>query len=174
MRKARFEAGQVHVKAGQKLRTDGKLEEAVQEFQKALIADPSSAIALQEIKRIRDMLQAPARTGAKAEERGLTPAELSRRRSDERVDSMLGPPELKPMTAVIPVLKMNNQPPKVLFETVAKLAGVNVVFDSQYQAPARNFNVDLSNTTADQAFDYLATLDPHLLEGDHAQHHIRG
>jgi general secretion pathway protein D len=71
---------------------------------------------------------------------------------------MLGPPELRPMTAVIPVLKMNNQPPKVLFETVAKLAGVNVVFDSQYQAPARNFNVDLSNATADQAFDYLATL----------------
>ncbi len=158
MRKARFEAGQVHVKAGQKLRIDGKLEEAVQEFQKALIADPSSAIALQEITRIRDMLRAPARTGAKADERGLTPAELSRRRSDERVDSMLGPPELKPMNAVIPVLKMNNQPPKVLFETVAKLAGVNVVFDSQYQAPARNFNVDLSNSTADQAFDYLATL----------------
>ncbi len=71
---------------------------------------------------------------------------------------MLGPPELKPMTGVIPVLKMNNQPPKVLYETVAKLAGVNVVFDSQYQAPARNFNVDLSNATADQAFDYLATL----------------
>ena len=89
---------------------------------------------------------------------GLTPAELSRRQSEDRVDSMLGPPELKPMTAVIPVLKMNNQPPKVLYETVAKLAGINVVFDSQYQAPARNFNVDLSNATADQAFDYLATL----------------
>jgi len=158
MRKARFEAGQGHVKAGQKLRSEGKLEEAVQQFQKALIADPSSAIALQEIKRIQDMLRAPARTGARADERGLTPAELSRRQSDDRVDSMLGPPELKPMTAVIPVLKMNNQPPKVLFETVAKLAGVNVVFDSQYQAPARNFNVDLTNMTADQAFDYLATL----------------
>jgi general secretion pathway protein D len=158
MRKARFEAGQAHVKAGQKLRIEGKLEEAVQEFQKALIADPSSAIALQEIKRIQDMLRTPARTGAKADERGLTPAEVSRRQSEDRVDSMLGPPELKPMTAVIPVLKMNNQPPKVLFETVAKLAGVNVVFDSQYQAPARNFNVDLTNMTADQAFDYLATL----------------
>jgi len=158
MRKARFEAGQAHVKAGQKLRTEGKLEDAVHEFENALIADPSSAIALQEIKRIRDMLRAPPKTGAKADEQGLTPAEISRRRSDERVDSMLGPPELKPMTALIPVLKMNNQPPKVLYETVAKLAGVNVVFDSQYQAPTRNFNVDLSNATADQAFDYLATL----------------
>ncbi|HSR08139.1 MAG TPA: tetratricopeptide repeat protein [Bryobacteraceae bacterium] len=157
MRKARFEAGQVHVKAGQKLRMDGKLEEAVQEFQKALVADPSSAIALQEVKRIQTMLAAP-KTGARVEERGLTPAELTRRQSQEKVDSMVGPPELKPMTAIIPVLKMNNQPPKVLYETVAKLAGVNVVFDSQYAAPARNFNVDLSNATADEAFDYLATL----------------
>src|SRR5579872_2638718 len=158
MRKARFESGQKHVGTGQKLRAEGKLEAAVQEFQKALIADPSSAIALQEIKRIQDMLAAPARPGAKVEDRGLTPAELARRQSQDRVNSMLEPPELKPMTAVIPVLKMNNQPPKVLFETVAKLAGVNVVLDSQYAAPARNFNVDLSNATADQAFDYLATL----------------
>src|SRR5579872_1730061 len=56
MRRARFEAGQKHVGNGQKLRAEGKLEESVQEFQKALIADPSSAIALQEIKRIQDML----------------------------------------------------------------------------------------------------------------------
>ncbi len=157
MRKARFEAGQAHVKAGQKLRMEGKLEEAVQEFQKALVADPSSAIAMQEMKRIQTMLAAP-KTGARVEDRGLTPAELVRRQSQDKVDSMVGPPELKPMTAIIPVLKMNNQPPKVLYETVAKLAGVNVVFDSQYAAPARNFNVDLSNATADQAFDYLATL----------------
>ena len=158
MRKARFEAGQKHVDAGQKLRAEGKLEQAVQEFQKALVADPSSAIALQEMKRIQETLTAPARPGAKLEERGLTPVELSRRKSQERVNSMMEPPELKPMNSVIPVLKMNNQPPKVLFETVAKLAGVNVVFDSQYAAPARNFNVDLSNATPDQAFDYLATL----------------
>ncbi|MDP8991184.1 MAG: cohesin domain-containing protein [Acidobacteriota bacterium] len=157
MRKARFEAGQAHVKAGQKLRMEGKLEEAVQEFQKALVADPSSAIAMQEVKRIQTTLAAP-KTGARAEDRGLTPAELMRRQSQDKVDSMTGPPELKPMTSIIPVLKMNNQPPKVLYETVAKLAGVNVVFDSQYAAPARNFNVDLSNATADQAFDYLATL----------------
>ena len=71
---------------------------------------------------------------------------------------MLEPPELKPMTAVIPTLKMNNQPPRVLYETVGKLAGTNVVFDSQYTPPARNFNVDLNNASAGQAFDYLAML----------------
>src|SRR5579863_5128018 len=158
MRRARFEAGQRHVNQGRKLRVEGKLQEALQEFQKALIADPSSAIAIQEIRRLQDMMKGGARTGLKPEELGLTPAELARREADQRVNSMLEPPELKPMTAVIPTLKMNNQPPRILYETVGKLACTNVVFDSQYTPPARNFNVDLSNASAGQAFDYLAML----------------
>ena len=47
----------MHVNAGQKLRADGKLEEAMGEFQRALIADPSSAIAMQEIKRTQQMMR---------------------------------------------------------------------------------------------------------------------
>jgi len=42
------------------------------------VADPSSAIALQEVKRIQTMLAAP-KTGARVEDRGLTPSELVRR-----------------------------------------------------------------------------------------------
>ena len=64
MRRARFQAGHSTWKKGQKLRADGKLEEALQEFQKAIVADPSSAIALQEMKRTQDMLRTP-RDGAK-------------------------------------------------------------------------------------------------------------
>jgi len=158
MRRARFEAGQRHVDQGKKLRVEGKLQEALQEFQRALVADPSSAIAIQEVRRVQGMINGAPRTGLKPEDRGLTPAELARRESDDRVNSMLEPPELKPMNAVIPTLKMNNQPPRILYETVGKLAGANVVFDSQYTPPARNFNVDLSNASASQAFDYLAML----------------
>ena len=122
MRKARFETGQKHVDAGQELRASGKLEEAMQEFQKALIADPGSAIALQEIRRIQEILSAP-QAGAKPEDRGLTPAERARRDSRQKVESMLQPPELQPMTTMIPSIKMNNQPPRVLYETVAKQIG---------------------------------------------------
>ncbi|MEQ1886829.1 MAG: cohesin domain-containing protein [Bryobacteraceae bacterium] len=158
MRRARFQAGQKHVDAGQKLRQDGKLQEALMEFQKALIADPASAVALQEIKRIQDMVRTPPQSNVRPQDLYLTPAERERKASDERVSSMMEPPELKPMTLVVPTLKMNNQPPRVLYDTVAKLAGVNVVFDSQYNPPGRNFNVDLNNVTAEQAFDYLALL----------------
>src|SRR5947208_4402594 len=54
---------------------------------------------------------------------------------------------------------MNNQPPKVLFETLGKIAGINVIFDPEYQPPTAGggrFTVDLTNTTVDDALDYLA------------------
>ncbi len=136
MRRARFQAGQKHVGQGQKLRADGKLEQALGEFQKALIADPSSPIAIQEIKRTQAMIEQGKEPGAKAGERNLSPAQRARLEADERIDSILSPPELKPVVRQVGPLKMNNQPPKVLFETVGKLAGVNVLFDSQYRSAA--------------------------------------
>ena len=158
MRRARFEAGQKHVDQGKKLREQGKLEEAVGEFQKALVADPSSAIAIQELRRIQDQLNAPPTAGQRSEDRGLTPAERSRRDSEAKVDSMLELPALKPTTQLIPTLKINNQQPKVLFETVGRLAGINIIFDSTFNPPARGYNVDLMNTGVDQSFDNLAQL----------------
>jgi general secretion pathway protein D len=158
MRRARFEAGQIHVNLGEKLRADGKAEEALAEFQKAVIIDPASAIAIQEYRRTKAMIDSQKQPGAKPEDRNLTPAERVKQETEVRVASILSPPELKPITGVIPSLKMNNQPPRVLYETVGKLAGVNVVFDSQYAPPGRNFNVDLNNSSIDQAFDYLAVL----------------
>jgi len=156
MRRARFQAGAKHVKQGQKLRTDGKLQEAMQEFQKALIADPSSTMATQEIKRTQQLINAEARQPtAKGEDRNLTPTERERRDSEERIESMLPPPELKPVLRSVGPLTMHNQPLKIIFETIGKLAGVNVLFDTQMTPNTRNFNVDLPQTTPEQAFDYL-------------------
>ena len=152
MRRARFQAGQKHLAVGQKLRSQGELEPALSEFQKALVADPSSAIAVQEIKRTERMIE----TGSKGSDRGLTPFERSRRDNRERYASILSLPELKPPLRTVGPLKINNQPPKVIFETLGKLAGINVLFDSLYSAPARGVNVDLGVTTPERAFDYVA------------------
>src|SRR5690242_6168634 len=56
MRRARFQAGAKHVSAGQKFRLEGKLEEALNEFRRALIADPSSSIAIQELRHTQDAI----------------------------------------------------------------------------------------------------------------------
>jgi general secretion pathway protein D len=156
MRRARFQSGQKHVEKGQELRRQGKLQEALQEFQRAIIIDPASAIAQQEMRRTQEILQHPSTNPG---DTGLTAAEQVRKEEDVRVASILGPPELKPVIRQLPpTLKMNNQPPRVLFETVGKLAGVNVVFDPQYTPPSRGFSVDLGATSVEQAFDYLAVL----------------
>jgi general secretion pathway protein D len=160
MRRARFEAGTMHVSRGQKLRTEGKVEEAMGEFQKAMIADPSSSIAIQELKRTETILhQNEKNPPVNPSEAGLTAAERERKASDRRVSSIEQLPELKPAVAIIPPTKMNNQPPKVMYETFGKMAGINVVFDPQYTAPSRNSNVDIATPTPiEQAFDYLSML----------------
>jgi general secretion pathway protein D len=166
VRRVRFQAGQSHVDKGRKLRAQGQLEEALAEYQKAFATDPSSSIAEQEIRRTIQMIERekkrtaePGQAEAKPEERGLTPAQQARKDAEERIASAMPPPELKPITPQISTLKMNNQPVKVLFETVGKLAGVNIVFDPDYQSPAgKNFSVDLVNVTLDDALDYVAVI----------------
>src|SRR5579862_6481907 len=166
VRRVRFEAGEMHVKNGQKLRNEGKLGEALAEFEKAYGADPSSDIAMQEIRRTRQMIQRNANAGENPgtasleEERTLTPSELARKRAQERTDSLLPIPELKPFNLEPFDLKMANQPPRVLFETVAKMAEINVLFDPEYNAQQtiRTLSIDLSRTTLEQALDQLSVI----------------
>ncbi len=152
VRRMRFQAGQAHVEAGMKLRNSNQPEEALREFQKAFAVDPGSTIAVQQMREVSEALD-QKRKGLEA----ATPVEKARKESLEMMESLQSVPELKPITNMIPQLKMNNQPLRVLYETVGKLAGVNVLFDPQMQ-PGRNSNLDLSNVTLDQALDYIALL----------------
>ena len=36
---------------------------------------------------------------------------------------------MKSIVGTIQTIRINNQPPKVLYETIGKMAGINVVFD---------------------------------------------
>ncbi|MBZ5610659.1 MAG: tetratricopeptide repeat protein [Acidobacteriia bacterium] len=156
-RRLRFQASQEHVDAGVKLRKDGKLDQALAEFQRAFSIDPGSAVALQEIQQTKEALDQVTKGAVRPGETPLTSVEKARKESLAMIESLLPVPELKPITNLIPQLKMNNQPLRVLYETVGKLAGVNVLFDPQMQ-PGRNSNLDLNNVTLDQALDYIALL----------------
>ena len=165
VRRMRFQAATSHVSLGQKIRTAGNLEESLNEFQKAYATDPSLAIAEQEIRRTKEMMErekkkpASPGTASAPEDRGLTPSQRALKEMEAKSASILSIPELRPITRQISTLKMNNQPIRVLYETVGKLAGINVVFDSEIQPPPggkNTFTVDLSNTTLEEALDYLA------------------
>ena len=161
--RVRFQAGQKHVDAGQKLRLDGKLDEALAEFEKAYALDPGSSIAEMEVRRTRGMIEREKKKDAagesKPEERGLTPSEAAKKQTEERVERIQSVPELRPLSQAPFNLKMNNQPPKVLFETVGKIAGINVLFDPEFtQAGSRNQSIEFTNSTLEEALDHLAVL----------------
>jgi general secretion pathway protein D len=163
--KARFQAAQAHVDKGLKTRNQGLLGEALLEFQKSYAINPGSAVAVQEIRRTQEMIQRERarveETGkeAPAQERALTPSEEAKKAIKDKIDRMLPVPELKPLNPEPIRLKMNSQPVKVLFETVGKLAGINVVWDPEYQPPQKNsISVEFDNSTIDQALDAVAVL----------------
>ncbi len=162
VRRARFVAAQRHVDLGQKLRREGKLEEALVEFRKAFTMDPSSTIAEQELRRTNQMIEREKKQkekpgqAAAGEERGLTEAEIARREAQLRAARMLEMPELKPATRRISGLKIVNQTARVMYETIGKLAGINVLFDPDFQQDSRRFTLDLNHLTLDEALNYVS------------------
>jgi general secretion pathway protein D len=158
----RFYAAQYHIDQGKKLRNDGKLDDALAEFQKAHGINPASSMAEEEISRTKGMIEREKNKPAseqKPEERTMTPAQIERRREEKKFASMQPVPELRPLNPVPINLKMNNQQPKVLFETVGKLAGINVLFDPEYTTtgvPPKPLSIELNNATLDEALDYLS------------------
>jgi len=157
-RRVRFQASQLRIKAGQEDREKGRLDAAVVEFQRAFMLDPSNILAVEEKQRTLQMIERNKSGHVPADELTLSPTQIQQKKEAHKVESMLAAPELKPILNRIATLKMNNQPVKVLYETVSKLAGVNVVFDPQLQASQHNSNVDINNATPQEALDYIALI----------------
>jgi general secretion pathway protein D len=142
----RFEAAASIVHNGQKLRDDGKLDDAVADFQKALAIDPSLFIAKQELNRtvkmINDQRNPPPQAAG-------PPVGLER-----KVHDAAGPVELAPISNVPITVKMLATKSDVVFRTVGQLAGVNVLFDPDYTP--RVINVDLNGVTLEEALEITA------------------
>jgi general secretion pathway protein D len=155
----RFYTSQYHIDQGKKIREQGKLDAALAEFEKAYGINPASAMAEEEIARTKRMIERENEKPAqKPEDRGLTPAQVEKQKEEKKFGSMQPLPELRPLNPDPINLKMSNQPPKVLFETVGKYAGINVLFDPEFAAgaPVKPQSIELNNATLSEALDYLA------------------
>src|SRR5216684_5385465 len=142
----RFLAGASHVHRGQLLREAGRLEEALAEFQKAVEIDPSSAIAKQEIQVTNQMIEAAKSQGAAAAPR--EPSVL-----EKRLQQAGGPVELGAIPNVPINLKITEDT-KVIYETIGKLAGINVLFDPDYTS--RRIKVELNSVSLEEALEIVA------------------
>jgi len=143
---ARFEASSLHVKNGAKLRERGQLEAAASEFQRATAIDPSSPIAEQELRKTVGMIEEKNRANNAA-----TEPPKDETGGEPPLASMA--PELKPLPRTAINLTMSNDA-KIVFETIAKLAGLTVIFDPDF--PARRITAELNNVTLQQALDIVS------------------
>jgi general secretion pathway protein D len=133
----RFQAAAVHVKRGQQLRQNGDLQKALQEFQTAAQVDPSSFIAQQEIVRTRAQITAAAGGGSATEQEPKRDDILR-----QRIEQAQGPISLAPINDLSINMHISGDS-KTIYQTIGKLAGINVLFDPDYvarQLPALELN----------------------------------
>ena len=143
--RTKFLSAASHVHRGQILRDAGKLDEALVEFQKAAEIDPSSFIAQQELRRTQQMI----REAQNPQPQASAGATALRR----RLDSAQGPVELTPISNVPITLKLTEDT-KVIYETIGKLAGINVLFDPDYTS--RRVRIELNGVTLEDALEVVS------------------
>src|SRR5437660_5475466 len=145
--RTRFLAAASHVHRGQLLRDAGKLDDAMAEFRKAAEIDSASFIAQQEIRRTQKMIDAASSSPSPQSE---TPPRTG---LQKRLDDAQGPVELAPISNVPITLKLTEDT-KVIYDTVGKLAGINVLFDPDYTS--RRVRIELNGVTLNEALEIVA------------------
>ena len=150
--RTRFLAAASKVHRGQKLREEGKLVEALVLFEQAASIDPSNDLAAQEVRRTQQMVQKQAPGGQ------ATPPSPPKGDDDalrKRLESARSPVALTEIpNAPLSALEMLQTDSKSVYETIGKLAGLNVLFDPDYQS--RPLSIRLKNVTLQEALDIVA------------------
>jgi general secretion pathway protein D len=142
------------IRRGQKLRDQGNLQDALILFQQAIEVDPSNDMAAQEIRRTQQMMQKGPGGGGQA-----VASPPSRRDEDDplrkRLEGASSPVALAQFPdSPISALEMSNEDSKVEYETIGKLAGINVLFDPDYTS--RRLTIKLQKVTLQEALDIIA------------------
>ncbi|HET9179319.1 MAG TPA: secretin N-terminal domain-containing protein [Terriglobia bacterium] len=142
---ARMEASQYHLDRGRKLLEQQRTPEAIGEFQKAASIDPSNQAAKQELAR----LLSKQITARQEREKDLKEAIKASQRQEQAASDELKPLPAEPLTHF-----RISADSKRVYETLCKLAGLNVAFTSDFQV--QPVSLDLNNVTIENALHILA------------------
>ena len=146
--RARNQTAITHLDTGRKLREAGKPEEALAEFRRAAAIDPSNYSATQEIKSTEKILE-ERRKNLEEEKKRL--GEVVERTKVANTLEGLTPLNTAPIT-----LKLTGDM-KRAYEAIAKVSGINVIFDSDLaNRLTQQVPVDLNNVTVLESLDLLA------------------
>src|SRR6266853_6979901 len=115
-------AAEEHVRKGQLLRDNLKLEEALVEFQRAAEIDRSNLGAQEEMSRTATMLK------KQAQQAGVATTPTAESPLSKMMEEVEGPVDLEPFSDTPLTLRMTTTADNV-YKTIGKLAGINVLFD---------------------------------------------
>ena len=141
----RFVAAATYVHRGEKLRDQGDLSGALTEFMRAVEVDPSNDLAAHDIRETKEKLA----TG-----NGTAPPVAPETLPRQLIDSG-GPLELKPVSND-PIVLHLSEDSKIVYQTIGKLAGLNVLFDPDYVS--KRISVDLNQVSLTDALRVVGTL----------------
>jgi general secretion pathway protein D len=141
----KFTAAAVHTHQGEKLRDQGDMSGAMTEFMRALEIDPANELARQDIQQTKQKIAATP-----TEEHPETP------QSEAPLAEVASPAELKPTSNELITLHMPSEDSKVVYQTIGKLAGINVLFDPDYTG--KRVQVDLQNVSLMDALHIVGVL----------------
>src|ERR1700723_561097 len=139
----RYAAASWHMEQGRRAAQKADLQLALSEFEKAAAIDPSNMAAEKQAKTTGELRTAVNNMGTPR------PDDSS---ADEK-EILAGPPNLKPLSLEPINLKMTNDS-RVVFETIAKLAGLSVIFDPDFVS--HRVTVDLPGVTLEQGLDAVS------------------
>lgn len=142
---AREHASLFHLANGKRLLKQDRMEEAIGEFQKAVSIDPSNQAAGQELRRL---LALEAAAKSKRQSQIQKAIETGEEAALPKVVT------LKPLPKVPMARFYETVDSRRAYETLGKLAGLNVTFTSDFQP--RPVTLDLSDITVGDALKVLA------------------
>jgi general secretion pathway protein D len=144
--KARYNAGFQHFEAGRRALDKEDFQTAKMEFSRVLEIDPSHELARQQLDRVNEVLAARARNQVEPE------IQFDQMRESTRTDPSVQAQLDVKITAPIDVHM--TQDSRVAFESLAELAGLNVIFDPDFRGT--RIPIDLNKVNIFDALDILA------------------
>jgi general secretion pathway protein D len=142
----RFAAGFAHFEAGRRAMERGDVETAKREFEQAIAIDPTHDFAVKELRRAEDIQKSRDQKQPEPERRFDDLKDSTR--VDPRFQSQMEPKITGPIT-----FRM-AQDSRVAFETLADLAGFNVIFDTDFRGV--RIPIELNNVDIYEALDILS------------------
>lgn len=161
----RFQASAMHVDRGRVLRQSGDYGGAITEFTRALEIDPGDQAATQELQVTQQPAAqppagaAPGAGGSAAAAAASIPGAIEempgQAAMQREIASMAAPVDLQPVSNDPITLNMVEDT-KVIYQAIGKAAGLNVIFDPDYQS--KRIPVDLTSVSLWDALRIVGTI----------------